>query len=100
MFGLGMLFVIARILPMFVIQNGIQNLEPEHRQYGSMALSDLELSLSTPSFYKVYTTKFQVLELESGDDQCTYKAIIQSYGLFGVKLDTWLVDGCGSSRTI
>lgn len=96
---LAALIMLSYILPFVLIDDGTSNYDGEAKEYAVKSLDDLDLWLSSPSFYKIYTTRFKVTSIERTDNsRCPYEASIQAYSFFGLRTQRFIVQpGCGFS---
>jgi len=92
------LFICAYALPAILISDGSDEFSGAKKEYAKSSINELEIALSSPSFYKIYITKFKVIELDQpSNPACKYTAVIQGYTYFGISLDNakWQVSECG-----
>jgi hypothetical protein len=90
------ILVLAYAIPAIVISSGIEAYSGQEKLYAQRALDDVELHLSSPSLYKLYTTKIAVGGLKpTNDTNCPYSATATLYTFMGYKYATLIVrPGC------
>lgn len=73
------------LVPAIAISDGTGEYTGEEKEYAEKAIWELEaLHLSSPSLYKLYTTKHKVIKLENTNkSRCKYKVIIAGHTYFG-----------------
>lgn len=90
------------IIPSTIISDGRKEYHGQDENRAKLALSNLKISLSSPSLYKIYTTKFKVISIKPAvPSECgDYEAIIYGYTYFGVHFQTWRVGPKGCPELI
>jgi len=92
------IFLSAYLLPAIFISNGTERYSGVDKEYAESSIRELDIALSTPSFYKLVTTKLKVTDFKQvSDENCKYIAIIQGYTYFGIHTENakWKVSECG-----
>jgi hypothetical protein len=85
------ILMIGYLVPALLISNGAENYQGEDKRRAESAILTVESHLSTPSFYKMYTTKFKVVDVKPTEStECgDYEAIVHGYTYFGIHFQKW-----------
>jgi hypothetical protein len=89
------------IMPVVFMSNGVDSYSGEEKILAQQAIDEVVLALSSPSTYKIYTTKMVVRNLEpTSDALCPYTATVTLHTLLGYKYGSFTVrPNCGVSPT-
>lgn len=80
------------LVPAIFISNGVDSYSGEERVQAQQAIDDAIQHMSSPSTYRLYTTKITVSDLEpTGDTLCPYTSRVTLYTALGIKYSTLTV---------
>ena len=85
------------VVPSMFMSNGVDEYSGEEKLQAQQAIDDVVSTLSSPSTYKLYTTKMVVRDLEpTGEPLCPYTATVTMHTLLGYKYGSFTVrPNCG-----
>jgi hypothetical protein len=84
--------ILSFAIPAIFISNGVDSYSGVERAQAQLAIDDTVQHLSSPSTYRLYTTKIAVSDLEStGDKLCPYTTTVTLYTLVGIRYSTLTV---------
>lgn len=80
------------VIPTIFISNGVDSYSGEKRAQAQQAIDDTIQHLSSPSTYRLYTTKIAVSDLKpTGDTLCPYTSKVTLYTAMGMRYSTFTV---------
>ena len=104
---LPVLLIAGYAVPAVLITDGVERYEGEQQAFAKDALGLTETHLSTPSVYRLWTTKLRVTSVAQSDSDdgksysCSpYVATVQAYSYFGLRGSRYRVADCGGVRSL
>lgn len=91
------MIVFGLIVPGMVLSDGTRGLPPKERADARAAIESVETHLSSPSFYRLFTSKLRVEEVRSAKNFCGEDAhIIHLHTYFGLPSGITFRVECGA----
>lgn len=90
--AIAVLTFFAYMAPALFLSDGVDAYSGEQKAQAQQAIDDVEQALSSPSIYKLYTTKISVQDLTpTGQTLCPYSANVTLHTFFGIRYATYEV---------